>query len=546
MKTQDQPLPTKSELLKSFRSLPPEKLSQLDEFIAQEFAKEIWLPLPGPQTLAYHCKADVLFYGGAAGGAKTDLLLGLAAREHYRSAIYRREFTQVKSIEERSEELFSAYGHYNKSTHIWIFKDGRRIELGAVNNVGDEIKYQGRPRDFIGFDEVTHFTKPQFVFLTGWNRSVRRGQRKRVVAAGNPPTTIEGNWVIEYWPCWLDENYPNPAQPGELRYFITDAHGKTTEVETADPIEYKGKTIVPQSRTFIPSSLDDNLYLEGTGYETVLNSLPEPLRSQLLFGDFKAGMKDDPWQVFPTVWLRQAQARWKKRKPPLAPIDQIGVDVSRGGQDRTVITPRWKNYFGEQRVHEGVTTSDGPKVAALVIAVPQINLNVTIAAVDVIGVGSSVYDSLAANHIKVVKLNASEGTEEVDKASGRLGFINFRALWAWRLREDLDPDSGMDLAIPDDPELFAELTAMRWKLTVRGIQILGKDEIKEIIGRSPDKGESLIYAHANPPMVNKGIFEYYEKMSQGKAEKEAAGMDGRKTVNPPIVLGTEFRVPPRR
>ena len=31
-----------------------------------------WLPLPGPQTQAYFSQADILLYGGAAGGSKSD------------------------------------------------------------------------------------------------------------------------------------------------------------------------------------------------------------------------------------------------------------------------------------------------------------------------------------------------------------------------------------------------------------------------------------------------------------------------------------------
>ena len=34
----------------------------------------LWRPQPGPQTLAYESPADILFYGGAAGGGKTDLV----------------------------------------------------------------------------------------------------------------------------------------------------------------------------------------------------------------------------------------------------------------------------------------------------------------------------------------------------------------------------------------------------------------------------------------------------------------------------------------
>ena len=37
-----------------------------------------WVPNPGPQTQAFLCEADELFYGGEAGGGKTDLGIGLS------------------------------------------------------------------------------------------------------------------------------------------------------------------------------------------------------------------------------------------------------------------------------------------------------------------------------------------------------------------------------------------------------------------------------------------------------------------------------------
>ena len=69
-----------------------------------------------------------------------------------------------------------------------------------------------------------------------------------------------------------------------------------------------------------------------------------------------------------------------------------------------------------------------------------------------------------------------------------------RAEWLWRLREALDPVTGDNLAIPDDRELLADLCAARWQLTVRGIKVELKDEIIKRIGRSPDKGDSLVCA----------------------------------------------------
>ena len=67
-------LPPKNVLIASLACLTPQECAELDRLLAAE----IWAPLPGPQSDAYDSPADVLLYGGAAGGGKTDLLLGLA------------------------------------------------------------------------------------------------------------------------------------------------------------------------------------------------------------------------------------------------------------------------------------------------------------------------------------------------------------------------------------------------------------------------------------------------------------------------------------
>jgi hypothetical protein len=48
----------------------------------------------------------------------------------------------------------------------------------------------------------------------------------------------------------------------------------------------------PKSRTHIRSSVDDNFYLSMIGYKAKLQALPEPLRLQMLRGDFGAGHSD--------------------------------------------------------------------------------------------------------------------------------------------------------------------------------------------------------------------------------------------------------------
>lgn len=448
----------------------------------------IWAPLPGPQTEAWLSEADELFYGGSAGGGKSDLLIGLSITAHRRARLYRREGTQLLGISDRARQIIGNRGQYNGTSHVWRLSDGRVIEFAGVKEEVDKKRFQGRPGDFFGFDEITEFLASQYRFLIGWNRSTVPGQRCRVVATGNPPTTAEGEWVIRYWAPWLDAQHPNPAEPGELRWFAV-IDGQDIEQESSKPFMHKGESIQPRSRTFVPARLSDNPYLMDTGYAGVLQGMPEPLRSQMLYGDFEAGTQDDPWQVIPTAWIRLAQERWTA-SPPTTRQTAVGVDVARGGADKTVLVPRYGAWFGMPQKHKGSDTPDGTLVAGLTM---KELINGGYANIDVIGVGASVYDVCRLHHADVRAINFAAGSNAKDK-SGRLAFVNVRAAAYWGLREALDPVSGDGLMLPPDAEMVADLTAAKWSMRVSGIQIESKEDIVKRLGRSPDVGDAVVLA----------------------------------------------------
>ena len=65
------------ELVARLTQLPEKSRSEAVDLAVKSTATLAWVPNPGPQTEAFVCQADELFYGGEAGGGKTDLGIGL-------------------------------------------------------------------------------------------------------------------------------------------------------------------------------------------------------------------------------------------------------------------------------------------------------------------------------------------------------------------------------------------------------------------------------------------------------------------------------------
>lgn len=485
-----------AELAELVKYLTPEERSELDHLLTTGLPP--WMPQVGPQTEALESEADILFYGGQAGGGKTDLLLGAALTRHEHSIIFRREAVQLVGLEERMGKILGSRDGYNSQTKVWRLPDfpgtnlnsSRILEFGSVKEPDDWMKYQGRPHDLKAFDEITHFLELQFRTLIGWMRTDNPNIRQRVICAGNPPTSAEGEWVIRFWAPWLDPMHPNPAKSGELRWFVTDESGKDLEVPGPELVKVGPDLVKPKSRTFVRSSVDDNLFLQITGYKATLQALPEPLRSQMLRGDFQAGRTDPVWQLIPTEWIKAAQARWKPRDNK-GPMTSLGFDPSRGGLDKSSVARRHGSWFDEIVTAPGVVTDDGPKAAAFVV--PMIR-NGAYVCVDAIGIGSSALDFITGLNLHVFPVVGSEASQCITTA-GNLRFRNKRAEMYWRLREALDPTAEDPIALPPDQELLGDLSAVRYKVVQMGmnaaIQVRDKDEIREVLGRSPDKGDSV-------------------------------------------------------
>jgi hypothetical protein len=493
------------ELLGKLDTLSPVDRAKLIEEVTSATNDLKWVPNPGAQTQAYFCQADLTLYGGSGGGGKSSLLIGLALTAHERSLIMRREYTQLNALTDETLRLYGSRDGFSGSPPPKLrippskkFPAGQLIEFGAAKDVGDEEWAQGQPHDFLGFDEAVHFAESQIRFLMGWVRSATPNQRCRTVLATNPPVRAEGQWVISMFRPWLDPTHSKPAKPGELRWFVTDPDGRDMEVDSSLPITLNGQTYIPTSRTFIPAKLKDNPFYANTNYQASLDALREPLRSAIRDGNFMAARVDAPDQLIPTAWIRQAQDRWQGNPPKGIPMCSIGVDVAQGGEDNTTLAIRHDGWFAPLIQVPGRETPGGNEVAALVLQHRRDGAEVIIDMGG--GYGGAAKEHLEANRIHVVPFKGTHKPTSTSRNDG-LKFKNARTQAYWRLREALDPTQrgGSSIALPDDPELVSDLTAIHFTTERGPIEITTKEDVVDLLGRSPDKGDAVAYAWFGGP-----------------------------------------------
>lgn len=479
------------EILTALSGLPPAARMKLEEEALDATARMRWVPNPGPQTEAYYSDADELYYGGEAGGGKTDLVLGAALNDHQRVSIFREFKDDARALGARLCEIVGSNAGWNEQQATWR-SGNQRFNFFGLPNEKDKEHHKGKARDLYCFDEIVDFTESQYLFVTAWNRSTDPDQRCRIICTGNPPTRAKGLWVVKRWGAWLDERHPNPAKSGELRWYLRQDDDTEVEVDGPGPYLVDGKETRAKSRTFIRARLEDNPDLAQDGeYDATLAQLPKELRDAYRGGKFSASLKDHPFQVIPTEWVLAAQKRWTSKPPPGIPMCALGVDPAEGGKDRFTIAPRYDWWFAPLICIPGKDIKLGSQGAGHIVTARSDNAEIVIDMGG--GYGSASYSRLVENEIKPTVYKGSNKSLKRTK-DRKLGFVNKRTEVYWLFREALDPDQpgGSPIALSPDAELVSDLTILTFEVTSRGIRVLEKEEVVKILGRSPDKGDATV------------------------------------------------------
>lgn len=524
---------TLDDLIARVAGLPKDEQAKLYQMAAAHKAGRKMTPNPGPQTQAYLSQADVLLYGGQAGGGKTILELGWGINEAESGIIFRRERTQTDGLEKEGKKLIGTEASFNGQDLEWTWPSGKTLKLAGMKEVGSWIAHAGRERDYMAFDEGGEFVEEQVASIMAWIRAAP-GKRTRAVIGSNPPRTAEGLWLLKWFAPWLDDKFPNPAAHGELRwavYIWTNGEGQMVWVDGPGEYEIEGEKYTAKSYTFIPASLEDNPYRNTPEYRAQLQSLPEPLRSQLLYGKFAASLKDLESQTIPTDWVRAAQERWTQDKPVGVPMCSIGVDASGGGEDPMVLAPRHDGWYAP---FIKVPGKDIPRDKAGAHAAGIVVANRTDHAVVVVdmggGYGGPLYEKLKENEIDCIAYRGAEGTTKRSK-EGKYPFVNKRSAAYWLFREALDPgqQGGSPIKLPADRRLLAGLTAPTFEVTPHGIKVEPKvkfDEKGKVVGGvraklgfSPDEADAVVMAWFEGPRYSTHAEEWLDQRLARKASR---------------------------
>ncbi len=222
------------------------------------------------QRLAHASDADWIFYGGAAGGGKSEWLVVSAVKdclEYPRSnvAIFRRTHGELEEhIITRFLELAAALIKARLVTFREskparaTFWNGSRLWFCSCPHEKHVYKYQSFQLRSLNIDEATHFTEFQIRYLITRVRKAQVAGRKRVRLASNPGNVGHGvmkRWFIKPMPIELGSRTA-PREFEVWRPLPTNAKVKPERVPT---------------RAFIPAFFSDNEALQRADPDYLAN-----------------------------------------------------------------------------------------------------------------------------------------------------------------------------------------------------------------------------------------------------------------------------------
>jgi hypothetical protein len=229
----------------------------------------------------------------------------------------------------------------------------------------------------------------------------------------------------------------------------------------------------------------------------------EPSFSYMVLGQYPAVAEG---QLISRAWINLARSRWDSytsehgRTPPKGTRAVAGLDVAEMGVDSNVLALRYGGWVPQVWTWNDMDIKETADMAAD----HYFNASAEWIAVDGTGVGAGIAPILEREYGAIahsVKMN-NKPNFEVEEGE----FTHMRDQLWWMAREWLRHDN--TAMLPPDDKLIEELVVPTYSIQNGKIKIMKKDDMKELLHRSPDRAEALILTFFN---------EYVESESKDSA-----------------------------
>ena len=415
----------------------------------------------GKQLLAHSIANDplikYLLYGGAKGGGKTVWLCWQSLFFCMRNPGIRGWMGRKKGKHFRESTLVTwmreippeLYDIRDNSKEACINLPGFKstIMFGGMDAEDVVDKFNSMEVGFAAIDQLEELELQDYGSICGALR--QKGMPGKFIASANP----RANWC-------RDKFIHNPAEG------------------------YKFVQALPGDNPHLPPDYSKRL-------ADAFEFRPELLRAYL-YGDWEQLSGEDiviPYSI--TV---------QSAKTEINPTGKrfISCDVARFGDDETVIYV----WDGCKVIETDITGQKDLMDTAGRIFSLYTKFGCERVFIDAIGIGAGVCDRLSELGVSVFPVVSSESSSD-DK------FLNLRAE-VWFYAAELL--AGKKASIPNDPRLFADLSSATYQFASNGrIKIEAKDEIKKKLGRSPDRGEALVYGLYGLKYIKPEEVQWYAK-----------------------------------